>query len=255
MARMPVLFVGHGSPMNAIEQNTFSDRWIALGKEIPRPEAILCVSAHWYTRGTRLNTAAVPNMIYDMYGFPDELYRVQYPAPGSPKFARQAKELLGDLVKTDNGWGLDHGAWSVLKRIFPGADIPVFQLSVDAASPLEKHYAIGKALRPLRDYGVLILGSGNIVHNLAKVNWNLPGGYSWAADFNGYIKTNVLTRQDENAIRYERAGSSAYYAFTMPDHYAPLLYALGATGEEDEISVFNDACVMGSLSMTSYRFG
>lgn len=255
MERMPVLFVGHGSPMNAIEQNQFSDRWIALGSELPRPEAILCVSAHWYTRGYRLNTAATTNMIYDMYGFPDELYRVQYPAPGSPKFSRQAKELLGDLVKTDNGWGLDHGAWSVLRRIFPNADIPVFQLSVDAASPLEQHYAVGKMLAPLRERGVLILGSGNIVHNLAKVNWSMAGGYSWAEEFDDYIKTCILAHQDDNVIHYERAGSSAYYAFTTPDHYAPLIYVLGAKTDEDDISVFNDACVLGSLSMTGYRFG
>lgn len=255
MDRMPVLFVGHGSPMNAIEQNEFSDRWIALGKELPRPEAILCVSAHWFTRGYRLNNAVVQNMVYDMYGFPDELYRVQYPAPGSPKFARQTKELLGDFVKTDNGWGLDHGAWSVLKRMFPNADIPVFQLSVDASSPLEQHYAVGKLLAPLRERGVLILGSGNVVHNLSKVNWNMEGGYTWAEDFDEYIKTCVLNHQDDDVIHYERAGSSAYYAFPTPDHYAPLLYALGARAQEDATAVFSDECVLGSLSMTSYRFG
>lgn len=255
MDRMPVLFVGHGSPMNAIEQTPFSDRWISLGSELPRPEAILCVSAHWYTRGYRLNNTAVPNMIYDMYGFPDELYRVQYPAPGSPKFARQTKELLGDLVKTDNGWGIDHGAWSVLRRMFPAADIPVFQLSVDASSPLEQHYAVGKLLAPLRERGVLILGSGNVVHNLAKVNWNMTDGYSWAENFDRYIKSRVVNHQDDDVVHYERAGVSAYYAFPTPDHFAPLLYALGARTQEDSVAVFNDECVLGSLSMTSYRFG
>ena len=252
--RMPALFIGHGSPMNAIEHNGYSNRWAALGKELPRPEAILAVSAHWYTRGTRVNTSASPHMVYDMYGFPDELYRVQYPCPGSPKFARLAKELLGDVARTDNTWGLDHGAWSVLTHLYPEADIPVFQLSVDASAPLEQHFALGKLLKPLREQGVLLLGSGNIVHNLAKVNWNMSGGYAWAEEFDDYIKRCVQERDDEGVIRYDRAGASAYYAFTTPDHYAPLLYVLGARDEQDGVRVFNDDCVLGSLSMTGYLF-
>ena len=252
--RMPALFVGHGSPMNAIEHNEYSNRWASLGKELPHPDAILAVSAHWYVRGTRVNTSASPRMVYDMYGFPEELYRVQYPCPGSPKFARQAKELLGDAAKSDNTWGLYHGAWSVLKHMYPNADVPVFQLSVDASAPLEQQYALGKLLKPLREQGVLILGSGNIVHNLAKVNWNMSGGYTWAEEFDEYIKRCVMEQDDESVIRYDRAGAAAYYAFTTPDHFAPLLYVLGARDEQDGVRVFNDACVLGSLSMTGYLF-
>lgn len=254
MARMPVLFVGHGSPMNAIERNAFSERWEALGSELPRPEAILAVSAHWFVRGTRVNTSPAPRMIYDMYGFPDELYRVQYPCPGSPKIARTVKELLGDTVRADNTWGLDHGVWSVLKHMFPDADVPVVSLSVDAEAPPERHYALGKRLLPLREQGVLLVASGNIVHNLAKVNWNSTGGYAWADEFDAYIQRRILERNDDDVIHYERAGASAYYAFTTPDHFFPLLYALGARDEQDGAHVINDARVLGSLSMTGYLF-
>lgn len=254
MPRMPVLFVGHGSPMNAIERNAFSERWEALGTEMPRPEAILAVSAHWFVRGTRVNTSPSPRMVYDMYGFPDELYRVQYPCPGSPNIAKAVKELLGDTIRTDNAWGLDHGVWSVLKHMYPNADIPVVSLSVDSDAPLERHFALGERLRPLRGKGVLFLMSGNIVHNLAKVNWNGTGGYAWADEFDAYIQRRILERDDDGVIHYERAGSSAYYAFTTPDHFAPLLYALGARDSEDDVRVFNDARVLGSLSMTGYLF-
>lgn len=254
MNRMPVLFVGHGSPMNAIEDNEFSVRWKQLGERLPKPEAILSVSAHWFTDGTKVTDAPAPKMIYDMYGFPDELYRVAYPAPGSPRFARLAKELIGDGVKTDNSWGLDHGSWSVLRRLYPKADVPVFQLSVDARASMEVHYEIGRKLRPLRDQGMLIFGSGNVVHNLARVEWGMNGGYPWAETFDGYVKEKVLNRLFNDVVRYGQAGPSAALAFTTPDHFAPLLYALGAADERDRISVFNAACVMGSLSMTSYLF-
>lgn len=254
MSRMPALFVGHGSPMNAIEKNAFSDVWIALGEGLPKPEAILSISAHWFTRGTRINNAQAPRMIYDMYGFPDALYRVIYPAPGSPRFARRAVKLLKGRAKIDSAWGLDHGTWSVLRRIFPNADVPVFQLSVDALAAPKEHYSIGEALRSLRDEGVLIFGSGNVVHNLALVDWDHSGGFDWARAFDESIKQSVLTHRFENAVAYSGAGESARLAVPTLDHFAPLLTVLGASDGSDTIQVFNEACVFGSLSMTGYLF-
>lgn len=246
------MFAGHGSPMNAIEDNAFSLRWEQLGAELPRPQAILCVSAHWFTAGTLVTDAPKPNMVYDMYGFPEELYQVRYPAPGAPRFAGMVRELLS--ARVDNSWGLDHGSWSVLRRMFPLADLPVFQLSVDKQATPQRHFDMGRRLRGLREQGVLILGSGNIVHNLALINWNMAGGYPWAEAFDGYIKESVLGRQFDRAVHYERAGDAAAYAFRTIDHYAPLLYALGASDEDDQITVFNDVCTMGSMSMTGYMF-
>lgn len=254
MERMPVLFVGHGSPMNAIEDNPFSERWKTLPARIPRPKAILSVSAHWFTRGMRVCDSPLPPMIYDMYGFPDALYQVRYPVHGSQAYANRAKELVGDELSIDNSWGIDHGTWSVLRRMYPDADVPVFQFSVNASASAREHYAAGQKLRALREEGVLILGSGNIVHNLSRINWEMDGGYAWAEEFDGYIKTNILAGNDENVVDYHRAGSSASHAFHMLDHYAPLLYVLGAKDESDAVSVFNDARVLGSLSMTGYLF-
>ena len=254
MDRMPVLFAGHGSPMNAIEDNPFSERWKTLSDEIPRPKAILSVSAHWFTRGLCVCDSALPLMIYDMYGFPDALYRVRYPVRGSKAFADRTKELIGDDLLIDNSWGVDHGTWSVLCRMYPKADIPVFQLSVNASASAREHYETGKQLRALRKEGVLIFGSGNVVHNLSRVNWNMDGGYAWAQDFDGFIKRNILAGNDENVVGYRSAGSSATHAFNLLDHYAPLLYVLGAKDEADRVTVFNDACVLGSLSMTGYLF-
>ncbi|MDR1628964.1 MAG: 4,5-DOPA dioxygenase extradiol [Oscillospiraceae bacterium] len=254
MERMPALFVGHGSPMNAIENNEYSARWEALGKKLPRPKAILSVSAHWFTQGTRLTDASAPRMVYDMYGFPEALYRVRYPAPGSPEFAHEAAELLGPRARTDNTWGLDHGSWSVLCRMFPKADIPVFQFSVDAKASPGEHFAIGEKLSALRERGVMIFGSGNVVHNLSRVNWGMNGGYDWAEEFDAYIKSAVASRDFDPVINYEAAGSSAVLAFPTFEHFAPLLYVLGAAYEKDTLSVFNDSCTLGSLSMTGYLF-
>ncbi len=256
MQRMPVLFVGHGSPMNAIDNNRFTGGWEALGARIPRPAAILAVSAHWFTPGTRVSDVETPQTVYDMYGFPEALYRIVYGAPGSPHFAHEAKRRIARAAAIDNTWGIDHGAWSVLHRMYPAADIPVFQLSVDRQASTEEHYQVGKELRALRDAGVLIFGSGNIVHNLSKVNWNIDeGGYPWAEEFDGYIKRSILTGRHENAIHYHKAGAAADLAVPILDHYAPLLYVLGASYEEDAVSVFNEGRVMGSLSMTGYLLG
>lgn len=254
MERMPLLFVGHGSPMNAIEENEFSASWKELGQKLPKPKAILSVSAHWFTRGTLVSDAPKPRMIYDMYGFPEALYKVEYPAPGAPETARKTAELLGGKAGIDTSWGLDHGTWSVLKWLYPKADIPVFQLSVDANASPEEHFVLGQKIKTLREQGVLIFASGNVVHNLGRVNWHAEGGYPWAEAFDGYIQKSILARKYENVIHYKNAGEPAEYAFVTLDHFAPLLYVLGASDENDHITAFNEKCVLGSLSMTSYLF-
>lgn len=254
MKRMPVLFVGHGSPMNAIEDNVFTSRWKALGAQLERPKAILCVSAHWFTPGTRLSDAESNRMVYDMYGFPSELYRVLYNAPGSPATARRVGEQLGRPVLFDNSWGLDHGGWSVLLRMFPQADIPVFQLSVDRNATPQEHFQIGQRLQAFRDEGVLILGSGNVVHNLGRISWHMDGGFDWADDFDDYVRRSIVNLDWNRVIDYRQAGPSAALAFPTLDHYAPLLYVLGAADRADRIETFNDARILGSLSMTSYLF-
>lgn len=252
--RMPALFVGHGSPMNAIEDNTFTRGWEQIAREIPRPEAILAISAHWYTGGTRIMDEALPKMIYDMYGFPKELYEVRYPAVGAPAMAHLTYELISQEVKMDNSWGYDHGTWSVLRRMYPEADIPVYQLSVDRNAGPEVHFQIGREIRALRTEGVLIVASGNVVHNLSKISWDMQGGYPWAQEFDDYIKEKITNRQFEEVIRYEKAGECSKLAVPTADHFYPLLYALGAADEEDTVTVYNDSCLMGSMSMTSYLF-
>ncbi len=253
MARMPVVFLGHGSPMNAMEHNEFTKSWEELGKTLPRPKAIVAVSAHWFTRGLFVTDAERPKQVYDMYGFPPELYRVTYPAAGAPELARRTAGLAGAQV--DNSWGLDHGAWAVLCRMFPKADIPVFQLSVDAQASPERQVETGRRLAPLRGEGVLVLCSGNVVHNLGAVDWNMPGGYPWADEFDAYIRAAVQSGDRDAVVRYQNAGSSARMAVPRPDHFYPLLCALGAADSSDAVSVFCDARVLGGLSMTCYRFG
>ncbi len=254
MKQMPALFVGHGSPMNAIEDNKFAREWESLAKKFPRPEAILSISAHWYTNGTRIMNEEFPKTIYDMYGFPDELYRIVYNAKGSQTLASKTKNLINRDVEIDNSWGYDHGTWSVLYRIYPKADIPLIQLSVDMNASMQEHYNIGKQLASLRKEGILIFGSGNITHNLRKVNWQMQGGYDWAEEFDGYIKDSIENENYENVIDYKKIGKSAELAVPISDHYAPLLYVLGALEGGEKVNVFNDECVLGSLSMTSYLF-
>ena len=253
-SRMPVLFVGHGSPMNAIEDNEFSRAWTALGKALEKPKAILSISAHWFTRGTKVNDSPAPTMIYDMYGFPDELYALKYPAPGSPELAYRTRELVGDFVTIDNNWGIDHGTWSVLHRVFPGADIPVVQLSVNAALTPAEHYEIGKKLRSLRDEGVLIFGSGNVVHNLARVDWRMNDGQPWAQEFDQYIHRAVTNGRHQDVIDFANDGEPAQLSVPSIDHFAPLLYVLGASDANDQVRVINADCTLGSMSMTSYLF-
>lgn len=253
--KMPVIFVGHGSPMNAIEKNTFTTVWESLGKRLPRPKAILCVSAHWYADQTKTSDDVNPRMIYDMYGFPQALYELKYPVKGSVELTNQIVDRLGDLVAIDNRWGIDHGTWSVLCRMYPEADIPVVQLSVNYNAPAQTHFDIGRKLADLRNEGILIMGSGNIVHNLSLINWSMEGGYPWAQEFDDYVKMNILNRSYDDVVHYERAGKCAEQAFYTPDHFYPLLYVLGAADKNERIEVFNDVCSMGSMSMTGYLFG
>ncbi len=249
----PVLFVGHGSPMNALDDNEYTRNWTAVAAKISKPRAILSISAHWYTHGSRINDTLQPQMIYDMYGFPPELYRLTYPAQGSPELARLTQQLItANEVAVDNRWGYDHGTWSVLCRMYPEADIPVLQLSIDRDAPATAHFEIGRELHALRNQGVMIFASGNVVHNLAESDWGLAGGYPWAIEFDNYIKEQIQAKRYQNVIQYQTAGPAAKLAFPTPDHFYPLLYALGAVTATDRLSVFNDACTMGSMSMTSY---
>ncbi|MCH3908441.1 MAG: 4,5-DOPA dioxygenase extradiol [Sphaerochaeta sp.] len=250
---MPVLFVGHGSPMNAMEDNQFSAGWTEISKKIPTPKAILCISAHWFTHGLRVNNSPKPKQIYDMYGFPEELYQITWPAPGDPELAGRVAKMTG--AKVDDSWGCDHGAWSVLRRMYPKADIPFFQLSVNRDAPPEKHFALGRTLASLRDEGVLIVGSGDVVHNLSLVDWDNPGGFPWAEEFDGYVHDAILRGDYQAVVDYRKAGECAEYAFFTPDHFLPILPVLGAAQPGEKVTVFNRQCVMGALSMTSYLIG
>jgi 4,5-DOPA dioxygenase extradiol len=251
---MPALFVGHGSPMNAIEDNDFTRNWAKIVDEFPTPKAIIAISAHWYTNGSRITDEEHPKMIYDMYGFPDELYKVEYNAKGSPDLAHLVQKLPKRNIMIDNSWGYDHGTWSVLTKMYPEANVPVIQLSVDNQADAETHFQMGKEISNLRENGVLIFASGNIVHNLERINWGMRGGYRWADEFDLYIKDKITKRQYHDVINYENAGNNSKLAFFTPEHFYPLLYILGASNENDKVSIFNDSCVMGSLSMTSYLF-
>jgi 4,5-DOPA dioxygenase extradiol len=253
--RVPVLFVGHGSPMNAIEDNEFSRAWAAAGQSLPRPRAILCISAHWETIGTQVTAVERPKTIYDFYGFPQPLYEAQYPAPGSPDLARLAQETVRTTrVQPDYGWGLDHGAWSVLSRMFPRADIPVIQLSLDRTKEPAFHYELGRELKALRNKGVLIVGSGNIVHNLRAVVWQ-ESAFDWALEFDERLKQLILTGDHDSIIHYQKMGQAARLSVPTNEHYLPLLYVLALQDKADEISFFADKVTMGSVSMRSVRLG
>jgi 4,5-DOPA dioxygenase extradiol len=253
--RMPVVFLGHGSPMNAAEDNEFSRSWVRLGRELPRPKAILAVSAHWYAGKSLVCADESPRMIYDMYGFPDELYRIKYPAPGAPDIAVRAAELSGGAAAEAGAWGIDHGVWSLLRWMYPGADIPVVPMSVNGKASPETLFETGRKLRSLRDEGVLILASGNVVHNLALVNWGMDGGYDWADEFDLWVENKIRAGKYADIIDWRSAGKCAEKAFSTPDHFLPLLYALGAADENDAVRVINNARTLGALSMTGYVFG
>ena len=258
---MPVLFVGHGNPMNAIEDNEFSRGWRDVGKSLPRPTAILCISAHWETRGTFVTAMEKPRTIHDFGGFPQEMYEIQYPAPGSPWLAQETKNIIaGTTIGLDEKWGLDHGCWSVLSRMFPNADVPIIQLSLDYTQTPRFQYDLAKELAPLRKRGVLIVGSGNMVHNLRRVviqgnslnDFNKPFGFDWAIEANELFKKLINENNHQALIDYPSLGKSVQLAIPTSEHYLPMLYALALKQENESITYFNDKPLAGSLTMTSF---
>lgn len=258
--KLPALFVGHGSPMNAIEDNEFSQTWAKFGLEIPKPKAVIVISAHWLTNGTFVTAMENPRTIHDFGGFPQELFNVEYPAKGSPELASAtAKLITSTAVGLDHEWGLDHGTWSIVKHMYPNADIPVLQLSIDYGKPAQYHFDLAQQLKSLRSKGVLLIGSGNMVHNLRMVAWDklqVPNyGFDWAIEMNSIFKDKISNRDFNSLIYYEKLGTAAKLAIPTPDHYYPLIYSLALQDKEDEISFFNDKLVGGSLNMTSVKFG
>ncbi len=257
--KMPVLFIGHGSPMNAIEQNEFTRTWQSLGKELPKPKAILCISAHWLTRGTHVTAMPKPKTIHDFGGFPKALFDVEYPASGNPELAKEVAEgIKSTTVGLDtNDWGFDHGSWSVVKPMYPDADIPLLQLSIDYHKPPQYHYDLAKELAFLRKKGVLIVGSGNMVHNLRMATFNnINGpGFDWAIEMNDIFKKNINDGNHKPLIDYRSLGKIADLAIPTPDHYYPLLYSLALQEKDEKVSIFNDKAVAGSLTMTSVKIG
>ena len=257
---MPVLFIGHGSPMNGIEDNEFSKRWKQMAKEIPTPGAVLVVSAHWLSKGTLITAMDFPQTIHDFGGFPKELFDVQYNAPGNPGLAKVTSALLQSTqVELDHDWGLDHGTWTVVRHMYPEANIPVLQLSIDYTRPPAFHYQLAGELYELRKKGVLIIGSGNMVHNLRMVAWDKMNeesyGYDWALTMNDTFKRLISSGNHQPLINFESLGKEAKLAIPTPEHYLPLLYSLGLKNSKDTISFFNDKAVAGSLTMTSVKIG
>jgi 4,5-DOPA dioxygenase extradiol len=252
---MPVLFVGHGSPMNAIEDNEFSLAWEEVGKQLPKPKAILCISAHWETQGTLVTAMEKPRTIHDFYGFPRQLFEMEYPAPGAPDLAQQVCKLVKKAtVQPDQTWGFDHGTWSVLCRMYPLADVPVVQLSLDRTHEAMYHYELGQQLRELRQAGILILGSGNIVHNLRLMVWE-DTAFDWALDYDTKVKQWILDDDHDPIIHYEKYGSAAMLSVNSAEHYLPLLYVLGLKEEGDPVSFFAEKLWGGSLSMRCVKIG
>jgi 4,5-DOPA dioxygenase extradiol len=255
---MPAIFFGHGNPMNALLRNEWTEGWAAIGKNLERPRGVLCVSAHWYLPATLVSAMSAPRTIHDFGGFPRELYQVQYPAPGDPELARRVQEILAPLpVELDDSWGLDHGTWSVLLHVFPEADIPIVQLSIDETQPSAFHFELGKRLAPLRDEGILIVGSGNLVHNLHTYAWgkHMPEPYDWAVRFETAAKEMMVQDEFEPLINYESLGRDALLAIPTPDHYLPLLYVIGAKRNDDAITFPVEGVDGGSISMLTVRLG
>jgi 4,5-DOPA dioxygenase extradiol len=255
---LPAIFFGHGNPMNALMRNAYTDAWERIGRETPRPRAILSISAHWFVSGTGVTVSTTPRTIHDFGGFPRELYQVQYPAAGDPVLARRVQQLLAPLpVALDESWGLDHGTWSVLRHVYPAADIPIVQLSIDERRPPQFHYDIGRRLAPLRAEGVLIVGSGNLVHNLHAYAWgqHMPDPYEWAVRFEVEAKGLLLSGDDRPLVDYESLGRDALLSIPTPDHYLPLLYVIGARQQHDAIGFPVEGVDGGSISMLAVRVG
>lgn len=256
--RMPTIFFGHGNPMNAIDDNAYTRGWAKIGREIPRPAGIVCVSAHWYPPATLVTSMERPRTIHDFGGFPRPLYEMQYPAPGAPELASRVISLLEPAsVQRDERWGLDHGTWAVLCHVYPGADIPIIQLSMDETLPAEEHYAIGRRLAPLRDEGVLLIGSGNLVHNLHTYAWgrHMPEPYDWAVRFEAFARNAMLAGDHAPLIGYETLGRDAQLSAPTPDHYLPLLYVLGAQQAGDSVTFPIEGIDGGSVSMLTVQIG
>lgn len=257
---MPTLFIGHGSPMNGIEDNEFSRRWTKMAEEIPQPVAVLVISAHWFTKGTQITAMNFPKTIHDFGGFPKALFDVEYPAPGNPNLAIETSQLIHSThVELNHDWGLDHGTWSIIRHMYPKANIPVLQLSIDYTKDASFHYQLAKEIYQLRKKGVLIIGSGNMIHNLRMIDWkHLTGpefGYDWAMNLNQIFKNSILNGQHDLLITYQKLGRDALLAIPTPEHFLPLIYNLGLSNSNEPIEIFNDKAIGGSLTMTSVKFG
>jgi len=260
MSRQPVLFLGHGSPMNAIEENVYVDGFRKIASQLTKPKAILCISAHWEASGSRVTTALMPRTIHDFGGFPQALFEVQYPAPGSPELAEEISRLVvSTAVSADAEWGLDHGCWSVVKHLYPEADVPVVQLSIDYRKTPAQHLALAKELAVLRDQNVLIIGSGNLVHNLRAITWDrmepVSEPFDWAAEASEGMKKRILEYDSEGLSTITSLGKAYQLAIPTPEHFLPILYVLGAASKGETMTLFNDSFVGGSLSMTSVSVG
>lgn len=256
--KMPVLFIGHGSPMNAIENNIYSSKWIDIANELPKPQTILCISAHWLSAGTWLTHMVNPKTIHDFYGFPQSLFDVKYPAEGNPKLAEHIQSIIKkpEIKLDDANWGLDHGTWSVLNKMYPEANIPVLQLSIDMSEAPEFHLELGKKLNSLREQGVLILGSGNIVHNLRELSWSKEGqGFDWAIEFDEWSKQMIIDKNYLALAKDYHKTKAGLLSVPTLDHYLPMLYVLGASDSKDNINFHIEGCDKGSLSMRSFTLG
>jgi len=253
VTRIPAVFFGHGSPMNTLARNRYTETWSAVGSAIPAPRAILAISAHWMTRGTAVTAMGEPQTIHDFGGFPRELSEFQYPAPGDAALAGRVRDLLAPLdVQLDGDWGLDHGVWSVLAHVYPKADIPVVQLSMDATRPPQDHYDLGKRLAPLREEGVLVIGSGNVVHNLGVMDWrNADKAYDWATRFNQRVRGHIEKREHASLVDYQKMGEDARMSVPTVEHYLPLLYVLGLQDDKSTVTIPIDGVEHGSISMMS----
>ncbi len=256
--QMPVLFLGHGSPMNAIEENEFVQGWRDIGKTLQKPNAVLCVSAHWETKGTFVTAMEKPKTIHDFGGFPKELYEVQYPASGSPELAKETKNIIKKTeIGLDDKWGIDHGAWSVIKHLYPDADVPVIEMSLDYSQPPQYHFELARELSSLRKKGVLIIGSGNMVHNLRMVDWRrlneVNYSYDWASEASEKMKKFILSGDYKQLINYQSQGKEFNLAVPTPEHFLPLLYTLALKEKSEDVTLFNDKAVGGSLTMTSVK--
>jgi 4,5-DOPA dioxygenase extradiol len=255
---LPAIFFGHGNPMNAVRENDFTEGWRRIGQEIPKPKAILAISAHWFIPGTALTITTAPRTIHDFGGFPRELYQVQYPAPGDPQLARRVQKMLAPVeAALDDSWGLDHGTWSVLRHVYPGADVPVVQLSIDETQPASFHFDLGRKLAPLREEGVLIVGSGNLVHNLHAYAWgrHMPDPYDWAVRFETAAREMILAGEFKPLIQYETLGRDALLAIPTPDHYLPLLYVIASRQRAEPIIFPVEGVDGGSISMLAVQVG